>query len=100
YEKEIHATAVTADKATWVGTRKRRYSKDFTGAERFTVADASVACSNMALSPSTRIGWSLKVFLFIAVLAALTAWLTSSVEVPWRTSLGPHLDYVNGPPPV
>lgn len=87
--------AKSADKAILVRSRKRRVhlknnAKTMTTLMEQNFKDKSAAHNN----------WSIKMLFIVAVIAALTAWFATSTQVPWRTTLGLHLDYVHGPPPL
>ncbi|OZC05171.1 hypothetical protein X798_07846 [Onchocerca flexuosa] len=91
FEKEIgHAKSV--DKATFVRSRKRVHLNDDEKTTSSLRHDSSVNIPH--------ISWSIKMLFIVAVIAAFTAWFATSSLVPWRTTLGPHLDYVDGPPPL
>ncbi|VDK86978.1 unnamed protein product [Litomosoides sigmodontis] len=94
FEKEM-GHAKNADKATLVRSRKRRVhlknsAKTMTTIEEQSCKDKSATINN----------WSIKMLFVVAVIVALTAWFATSSQVPWRTTLGLHLDYVHGPPPL
>uniref|UniRef100_A0A0R3RIH8 KASH domain-containing protein n=1 Tax=Elaeophora elaphi TaxID=1147741 RepID=A0A0R3RIH8_9BILA len=91
FEKEI-GHAKSADKATLVRSRKRVHLKN--DAKTMTQLKQD-NCASV-----TQNNWSIKVLFIVAVIAAFTAWFATSSLVPWRTTLGPHLDYVDGPPPL
>ncbi|EJD74087.1 uncoordinated protein 83, partial [Loa loa] len=91
FEKELgHAKSV--DKSTLVRSRKRAHLKDD---EKMMMRLEKDNCAS-----ANHINWSIKVLFIIAVIAAFTAWFATSSLVPWRTTLGPHLDYIDGPPPL
>lgn len=85
-----HAKSV--DKATFVRSRKRVHLKND--------AKMTTRLEQNNYANVTHISWSIKVLFIVAVIAAFTAWFATTSLVPWRTTLGPHLDYVDGPPPL
>ncbi|VBB33649.1 unnamed protein product, partial [Acanthocheilonema viteae] len=91
FEKEM-GHARSADKATLVHSRKRVHLKN--DAKTMTQLKED-NCASAIYS-----NWSIKVLFIVAIIAAFTAWFATSSLVPWRTTLGPHLDYVDGPPPL
>ncbi|KAK6107831.1 hypothetical protein QQG55_29790 [Brugia pahangi] len=92
FEKEMgHVRSV--DKATLVRSRKRMHLKNDT-----KMTTRQMRQDNCA--SAIHINWSIKLLFIVAAIAAFTAWFTTSSLVPWRTTLGPHLDYVDGPPPL
>uniref|UniRef100_A0A915PJC5 Uncharacterized protein n=1 Tax=Setaria digitata TaxID=48799 RepID=A0A915PJC5_9BILA len=91
FEKEMgHAKSV--DKATLVRSRKRVHLKDAVNATTRLEVDSHVSSAHSS--------WSFKALFIITVMAAFAAWFSTTSLVPWRTTLGPHLDYINGPPPL
>ncbi|VDO53826.1 unnamed protein product [Brugia timori] len=92
FEKEMgHVRSV--DKATLVRSRKRMHLKNDT--KMTTIQMRQDNCAS-----AIHINWSIKLLFIVAAIVAFTAWFTTSSLVPWRTTLGPHLDYVDGPPPL
>ncbi|CAG9531632.1 unnamed protein product [Cercopithifilaria johnstoni] len=91
FEKEMGHTK-SADKATLVRCRKRMHLKNDT--------NTMTRLEDDNCASATHNNWSIKVLFIVAVIAAFISWFATSSLVPWRTALGPHLDYVNGPPPL
>nr|CDQ06741.1 Bm8504 [Brugia malayi] len=83
----------SVDKATLVRSRKRMHLKNDT--KMTTIQMRQDNCAS-----AIHINWSIKLLFIVAAIVAFTAWFTTSSLVPWRTTLGPHLDYVDGPPPL
>ncbi|VDN00971.1 unnamed protein product [Thelazia callipaeda] len=95
FEKEI-GRVKGSDKATLVRSRKRLRIKD----DEKQMLSKHNTYVNTVTTVINRTHCSLKIFFIISIIAAFTALFATSTYVPWRTTIGPHLDYVNGPPPL
>ncbi|VDK43641.1 unnamed protein product [Anisakis simplex] len=108
FEETLRSTLM-CDKATWIndaaiaGTNQK---SDRLPRRRLKTAESG---TNTIPTAQTRIfdvilgNWAFQAFVLLAVMAAFAAWLISidnRLTNNWRSSVGPHLDYIDGPPPM
>ncbi|VDM48093.1 unnamed protein product [Toxocara canis] len=94
FEETLRSSSMS-DKSTWVNVRKRHLVQ---------TSESATNTVEMGRLRGILLGnWALQAILLFGVMAAFAAWLMSTdnqVVNNWRNSIGPHLDYVDGPPPI
>uniref|UniRef100_F1KQQ1 Nuclear migration protein unc-83 n=1 Tax=Ascaris suum TaxID=6253 RepID=F1KQQ1_ASCSU len=94
FEQTLRSSSMS-DKSTWVNVRKRHLVQ---------TTDSSTNTLEVGRLRGVLFGnWAVQALVVLTVMAVFTAWLVSTdnrIVSNWRGSIGPRLDYVDGPPPM
>ncbi|TKR89355.1 hypothetical protein L596_013472 [Steinernema carpocapsae] len=101
YEKLLSNSTSTVSVGTSTSPRKRKQSAKATSPVRTIVPRPTLM---KRVVHSVRSSFAIQILLGLTLLLAFGAFLYSYAEEKpmnrWRSSFGPHLDYIRGPPPV